>query len=283
MSDLTSTGFRLGNISILPRTICIFGVISNVLLIIAFIKDPLKCFRNPGTYLVINMAISDLLTSFLANFSTSVLQTSNWILQFVWITMTIVSILTLGSIAVDRFLMVVYPMKHRVFMKGKIIIVWSACIWLVALALPLRVSIPAIRSADQMEAINFFGAAVIIFTGVMYGMTYHKLKKQSKNLALENLSNRQQQARAIKEKRFLKTIILVACIALACLAPALIFYHLTVLQDSPIDGVAFRILTGIFAGIYYINFAVNPLVYVLRLPNYRKTFYLLYCCKRTSR
>ena len=269
--------------SILPRTICIFGVITNVLLITAFIKDPLKCFRNSGTYLVINMAMSDLLTCFLANFSTWVPQKSYWILQFVWMTMTTVSILTLGSISVDRFSIVVYPMKHRVLMRGKIVIMWSACIWLVALAVSLINSIPSIRSTDHMEATNFGGAAVIILTGTMYGMTYCKLKKQSENLALENLSNQQQQARLIKEKRFLKTIILVACIAITCVVPALIFYYLTVLQDSPIGGVASRILTAIFAGIYYFNFAVNPLVYALRLPNYRKTFYLLYCCKTTNR
>lgn len=30
---------------------CIIGAVSNVLLLVAFIAGPLKCFRNSGTYL----------------------------------------------------------------------------------------------------------------------------------------------------------------------------------------------------------------------------------------
>ena len=43
--------------------ICIVRVVSNVLLLVAFVKDPLKCFRNSGTYLVMNLSVSDCLTS----------------------------------------------------------------------------------------------------------------------------------------------------------------------------------------------------------------------------
>jgi hypothetical protein len=41
--------------------ICAFGAISQVFLIVAFIKDPLKCFRNPATYLIVTLAVSDFL------------------------------------------------------------------------------------------------------------------------------------------------------------------------------------------------------------------------------
>jgi hypothetical protein len=116
----------------------------------------------------------------------------------------------------------------------------------------------------------------------MYGVTYYKLKKQAKNLALQNVSDRQQQARVLKEKRFLTTIILIACISIVCFLPTLTIHSVTVLQKS-VDALVARILMGIFTGVYYLNFAVNPLVYVLRLPNYRRTFYLLYCCKRRAR
>ncbi len=42
-------------------TISVLGVALNVLLLVAFLKDPLKCFRNSGTYLVMNLAVSDCL------------------------------------------------------------------------------------------------------------------------------------------------------------------------------------------------------------------------------
>jgi hypothetical protein len=42
------------------------GVFMHLLLLIALLKDPLKCFRNSGTYLVGNLAVSDFLVCLLA-------------------------------------------------------------------------------------------------------------------------------------------------------------------------------------------------------------------------
>ena len=44
--------------------IYICGVILHLLLLYAFLKDPLKCFKNLGMSFVINLAISDLLVCF---------------------------------------------------------------------------------------------------------------------------------------------------------------------------------------------------------------------------
>ena len=277
-------GFELGYISILPNFICILGVISHVLLIIAFVKDPLKCFKNSGTYLVGNLAVSDLLTCLIGPVFQYCTPTEwYWTIQPVLFAPTAVSVLTISSISLDRFLMVVYPMKHRVFMKGKVIIVWSACIWLISFIYPTKAFLLSTSSDTDQITIHFGVVVVIIFAGLMYGFTYYKLKNQSRNFALENVSNRQQQARVMKEKRFLRTIILIACIAVVCVVPSTIFYSYAVVQKLFIDGLAARILNGICGAMFYINFAVNPMVYVLRLPNYRKTFYLLYWCKPTAR
>ena len=47
-------------------TIYIFGVVSNGLLLRAFFKDPLKCFKNSATHLVTNLSVSDCLTCLFA-------------------------------------------------------------------------------------------------------------------------------------------------------------------------------------------------------------------------
>ncbi len=39
--------------------ISVLGVALNVLLLLAFLKDPQKCFRNSGTYLVMNTVKTD--------------------------------------------------------------------------------------------------------------------------------------------------------------------------------------------------------------------------------
>ena len=277
--------------SILPISICIFGVIAHVLLIVAFIKDPLKCFRNSGTYLVVNLAISDLLASlispifFLRHDLTSLCP---WQLATVFLNLASISVstLTVAAISIDRFLMTVYPIKHRVLTKGKLIVVWIASTWLISSGLPAMVFFHSTISSVGVSSfiLRYFATAVILFASVMYGLTYYKLKKQSKNLAVEHISNRQEQTRMMKEKRFLRTISFIACIQIVCVVPSAIFFNShTFGQSSPTSTHIFATLFHIFATLFHANFAVNPVVYVLRLPNYRKTFYVLYCCTSRQR
>ena len=138
MEDENLNGFQLGTISVLPQAICIFGVISHVLLITAYVKDPLKCFGNSGTYLMKNLAASDFLTCFIASFSSCVPKNWFWLLRIFWIPTTTVSVLTIASISFERFVMVVYPMKHRILTKGKVITAWTVCIWLFGFTVQLK-------------------------------------------------------------------------------------------------------------------------------------------------
>jgi hypothetical protein len=32
--------------------------------------------------------------------------------------------------------------------------------------------------------------------------------------------------------------------------------------------------------LFFLNMAVNPFLYIWRLPKYRKTFLLMYCCRK---
>ena len=63
------------------------------------------------------------------------------------------------------------------------------------------------------------------------------LKKQSRNIVLRSPNEiRAQEIRILKEKRFLPTIVIIACIAFVCTVPYLVFYvlhtHLGFLTDN---------------------------------------------------
>ena len=77
------------------------------------------------------------------------------------------------------------------------------------------------------------------------------------------------------EKIFLKIIIVIACIQTTCALPLVVFYQYFAFQELFIESSiqTDRIVHGTFVPIFYVNFSVNPLLYVLRLPNYRKTYY----------
>ena len=187
-----------------------------------------------------------------------------------------VSCVSIASISIDRFLMVTYPIKHRIWMKGRFMSLWVGAIWIVS-CLPSVISLLSDHNKSSLNGIFVLGVIVVIISAVMYFSTYCQLRKQSNNISLQNSSETiEHRMRIMKEKKFLKTIIIIACIAFFCLVPSLIFFIFmpTNLQGDDLDSKTWN---TIFQSMLYANFAVNPLIYILRLPNYRKSFYKLYC------
>ena len=259
----------------LPQfVICFLGAVSHSLLLCAFYKDPLKCFKHSGTFLVMNLAVADfiicLVTPVYLNVKVSVIYKT---IRFILATTINVSIATIISISIDRFILVARLIKHSYFIKGKVLTIWPACIWLTSIIIPTKRQIFGERSSE-LVALNSTAAIIGILSAVLYAFTYFKLKKQSRNMqALQSsIESRAQRIRILKEKQFLKTIIIIACVAVICIVPSSILKTIY-MAEIPI-------VTYIYFCMLHINFSVNPLIYFLRLPNYRKTFYLLYCGRR---
>ena len=261
----------------------VLGVISNTLLLVAFRKDPLKCFRNSATYLVMNLSVCDGLTCLFAPFfHVFILNSSAYyylqsIYEFLVYWFGTVSMVSITSISIDRFLTVSYPIKHRTLINGKVIIMWLVLIWLGSSIVP-AVELFFHREGKKILVTNIFITIIImVFYTIMYSWTYCKLNKQSKNMAVQNSTESlAQQMRNLKEKRFLQTIILIACIAFACLVPSAIFWLIYDFLSSTTNETLLSILKSIIVSIFYTNFAANPLIYIIRFPNYRRTFYRLY-------
>ncbi len=198
-----------------------------------------------------------------------------WIFEFLVLWFGTASIVSIASISIDRFLLVAYPIKHHIFMKGKVIILWLAAIWIVSCTIPL-IRLFYDHKSNERTAVHIFDVSMIITSAVTYCFTYWKLRKQAKNIALQNSrESRAQEIRILKEKKFLNTIILITCVAFLCIVPSMVFFQI---YDSLCwwNDIFIEIFRRIFTFILYTNFAVNPIIYVIRLPKYRKTFYLLY-------
>jgi prolactin releasing hormone receptor len=107
------------------------GFVSHLLLFICLLKDPLKCFRNSATYLIANLALSDFITC-----SAGLLIRMTWKISitifYVWNTAMLVSLLSIFSIAIDRYVLKVHPFKHRILLNGRRIAVWIVSIWLLS-------------------------------------------------------------------------------------------------------------------------------------------------------
>ena len=254
----------------------IFGVVLHVLLLIAFIKDPLKCFRNSATYLVANLAVSDLIISSCGPIFMSFRLLG---LEFMFGMALSVSLPGIVSIAADRYLMVTYPFKHHYLMSGKKIIIWITYIWILAAFRAATQSMIWRHNVYSFSIDIYLGVAIVLLTGILYVLIFISLQKQTRNLALDDASgsNRSQVTRMLKEKQFVRTILLVACVAFIGIVPYSIAYY--VLARNGMLGketLALDILMCFLTALFFLTFASNPLIYFLRLPKYRKSFHLLY-------
>ena len=168
------------NVAILPvYIICSVGFLANLMLLIAIIKDPLKCFRNSATYLVTNLAISDLL--FNSAFLLKRFQNfNNMFIVFLQVLSFYLSLGTIFSISLDRFLIITFPFKHRVLMSANKMAIWIGLIWFSSLV-PTILNIFAPDKSDKVKAA--IGSILILLSSLLYGRAYFVLREQARSMA----------------------------------------------------------------------------------------------------
>ena len=262
------------NLKLLPIhfTLCV-GVVSHLLLFICLIKDPLKCFRNSATYLITNLALSDFITctvGLLKLFLGKKFPTVGYILD----TVMLVSLFSIFSIAIHRYILTVHPFRHRALLNGKRIAIWISSIWLLCFcSLVKDLTFGPLYLIDRV----LFNATFIVIASVtffIYIFTYISLKKRGREISQQRTQSRNR----VSEEEFLKTIIIVAFVQIITLAPTCIDRLITGWSVSYIDDIDNILMENmIFFEMYCLNFAINPFLYIWRLKNYRKTFLLLFC------
>ena len=158
----------------LPITaISFLGVASNILLLIAFFKDPLKCFKNSGTYLLVSLSVSDYLTSLCAPFCSYVPVVyfhTDIVNHFAIILVANASFLSITSVSIDRFLMVTLPIKHCIYVKGKVMAIRIAAIWMLSSLISAFNFFYTFKKHKEIT-VYIFSACFVALSTVMYALT----------------------------------------------------------------------------------------------------------------
>ena len=275
--------------SICRQFLLMVGIFCNSLLLYGLVKDPLKCFKNCSSYLIINNTVSDLVLC-LYKFARCYWQSCNGDLfvSSLFSFPLYISFLSIFFLALDRCVIACYPFQYRAFMDGKkavpmavIIFQWMFAFLNIALKKFLKQLVPEFRLIG--------GILVLFFSCLLYLKTILHLKKEAKYLknycgntstALRTSIQRRQQ-RLFKQKRFLYTIICITCLLVSTLFPLLIFDMVKRIHGN--DNITNKHLLHInmcFYYLFYSNFVINSFVYYIRLTNYRKTFKVLFLCQR---
>lgn len=269
------------------------GLAGNVMLLIAQWKDPLRCFGTTCTYLVQNMAIADTFTLhvYCCIFFTSVETDSLFYFgskhlkyfEPFGVFIMVLTNLCLTSIAVERFMSVAKPFFHKIyFTKGRVRFSF-AITWIFALICAgidqgigrLAPEIPF--STFFVEASVFLPCLVTMFG--MYFAAFVSIKRQQRRFKQAHIADVHRDTLKIKlsnERQFLVTLSVMSGMTALLWTP--VFLLLPPLQFQKMLSIeSYHLFVTVIPSLAVIHSSIKPIVYILRLPKYRRTFYVLYC------
>jgi len=177
------------------------------------------------------------------------------------------SLISAAFISGERFYAIYWPFKHRTLsMRAYRIVIFT--VWALTLV------ITALFSATHLlfsfkRYVYYWTPYVLIITFIICGCNIGIWKKFRRG----NIAS-QQQNRDSRNKRLTKTLLFVSILALLCWIPLVILNGLMFVYDVQIPWKFYYLVNVI----NYSNSFANPLVYALRIPEFRKA--LVLCCLR---
>ncbi len=273
-------------------SITVIATIANVLLLLAIYKNPLKCFRNRTTYFIANVAIADLLSSLFHFEEVLVTQTtyrSTFCFPGAWGTIKsailhFFILLTFPSVAVlalERYVSIAYPLWHQVKVTTRLCYIWIAVVWLVNC---IFTGISIVGTTQTGLLIASYLSVFYLTTVFIYLLAYISIRRQRFSLSTDTTKSdtvkRMMELRLKNQNRFLTTVFIINVVLIFGIIPTVIgLYFINTSEGTVSTSVAemFFIVTVI---LFFLNMAANPFLYVWRLPKYRRTFLVMYCCKK---
>ena len=301
------SGLKIG-LTIGYSLIIVLSLAGNSAIGVIFYKTP--SLRKAINYLIINMAMSDLISPFitvpwlLVRFYTS--PVDHWLIGgplgqalcklivYVQAVSYGVSCQSLVLIAVDRFVSVVFPLRSTVISRKLFPFVITAT-WIIALAFyspwlnsakvveeKRRSICSAMKISDQIkswqiaEAITNYVIIIItiVLLVILYSIIVIKLKQQARP---GEQSNNAEKKRAKRNRKVLRMACAIVLAFSLCCVPMLTIGFMS-LFPKIMSSCGFPIFVDIAIFMYHVNCAVNPIICLISSSNYRQNLKRLLKC-----
>ena len=264
--------------NVLPSIV--FIVVGNLLTIVLFAVN--RRLRKESLFVVINMAFADLMLGTLTlplyiyqvgkSFQ---LWNGGWLMplsffyRIVDTFLSQASLISAAFVSGERFYAIYWPFKHRTLsMRAYSIIIFT--VW--ALALLITAVLSTLQFLTLFKHAEYVWTSyILILIFIICGCNVGVWRK----IRHGNIAS-QQQNRDSLNKRLTKTLLFVSILTLLSCLPLVIFNWLIYVYDVQIP-LKFYYLVNV---INYSNSFANPVVYALRIPEFRET--LVLCCLRRA-
>ena len=254
-------------------TECVAIVTLNIITIIVFIKN--RNLRKRSTYLVINLAVVDMLVGGIATHEVFYVDgalcnlwkytfAEGWLghVQFtlIWL-FPVCSLTNITAISVERLHATLRPFRHRVmkqFVYGIVIVV----VWVTA-GLLCSLNVVYLR-------ISFLATCLLVIC-VSYSSIVFKVRCGAQPQHHGALS---------RERKLSMTLFIVTVVSLLLYLPFIIYYYLLFINDYGIvismsGSSEFHLVKAIVV-LFLANSLVNPILYAIRMPEYRSAVLALF-------
>ena len=249
----------------------------NIVTIIAFMKN---CnLRKRSTYLLLNLAVVDMLVGFMSSFTVyelgiycefwknSLRLLEDCILRALRSCFTISSLVNITIISVERLHATVCPFRHRFVKKRIYLIIVVASYLIAALVSIVSFGIPLIYSFEKpYNVATSFIAVCIVVIFFSYSLILIKVK-----------CSRQPRHHVVpgKERKLTVTLFIVTFVSLMMWLPfvvqSFLWYTTKIFSSYPSHLTCFiYILLGA-------NSLVNPLLYAIRIQDFKRTVKAMFC------
>ena len=249
----------------------------NLLICWAVIRNPSRKLRSSFNYLVLNLAIADLIIGavteplFLVYLVNEALQ--NRVLWFQWaphvsyFLTTTASVASIVALALNRYHVVTSNRIQR--SKLSSVAVTSALVWAFSLGLPLLY----FAVGFFILAFIFVNSSLVITTAVLifvYYRVYFSLKRHNRN-SQHIRSNRELAKKAKRDEKATNSLLLIIVSFVICVFPACVMvYVLNFCQTCSCILIHwFRDLQFLF---FLVNAASNQFLYAWRMRSFQKAF-----------
>ena len=267
-------------------------IVANSLLLVTFLVDPLKIFRNPTSYFLIGLAIVDLLTALIQEpiyatcFMLMYFQHPSWTKCESWMKFAAyfsafpisISVSIVFAFTLTQYIVVASPLKY-----GRMITKKKAFIGVVALYLyhTLICCLPLMGVPQKtMDAIGlfFYNYAVVLVTIVVYIVLHYTMKKKmtaGRSLQNEGSSTSREEGRHVQVQRsFVRLNVVLLIIMIMSFLPSVILMTIRFFLDDIFTaryGIRVLVVNLMTDNLLYLKFLFDPIAYAWRMSKYRKS------------
>ena len=260
-------------------------IVANSLLLVTFLVDPLKIFRNPTSYFLIGLAIVDLLTALIQEpiyatcFMLMYFQHPSWTKCKSWMKFAAyfsafpisISASIVFAFTLTQYIVVASPLRY-----GRMITKKKALLSVVAMYLyhTLFCCLPLMGVPQETKhAIDLFfhRYTVVLVTIVVYIILHYTMKKKmTAGRSLQSEEGRHVQV----QRSFVRLNVVLLIIMIMSFLPSVILMTIRFFLDDIFTaryGIRVLVVNLMTDNLLYLKFLFDPIVYAWRMSKYRKS------------